>query len=324
MRDRCGRRRTSPCARRANGTTRSSRRIASRFTGATTASRRAPRSRSCPTMPPRSAESRCSTTATPRGRSRSRATARWCSRSRERIASTPPSRTSSWRRSGTNGVPRSPRRGAPGPPRKPGSGACTSWTAAAASAWAGPASRRTARDSSAAAVRRATPDALEHDGALSGSIGAVLDPICRHPRARASRSRPVGVGRVHDARGGQRQARRSRLPIGITTPTPRSAPSISRGPPRRWSCASWACLRRTPPCSRSWRGISSIRIRSCARRMPRCGANTGAQPLLWSQGISGDWPILLARIRTADGIPTIAQLFAAHHYWRRHGMMVDS
>jgi cyclic beta-1,2-glucan synthetase len=52
-------------------------------------------------------------------------------------------------------------------------------------------------------------------------------------------------------------------------------------------------------------------------------ANTGSQPLLWSHGISGDWPILLANIRDVHGLPTIAQLFAAHHYWRRRGMMVD-
>ncbi|HMC54554.1 MAG TPA: glucoamylase family protein [Gemmatimonadaceae bacterium] len=52
-------------------------------------------------------------------------------------------------------------------------------------------------------------------------------------------------------------------------------------------------------------------------------ANTGGQPMLWSHGISGDWPILLARIDSTDGILTITQLFAAHHYWRRRGMMVD-
>ena len=52
-------------------------------------------------------------------------------------------------------------------------------------------------------------------------------------------------------------------------------------------------------------------------------ANTGSQPLLWSHGISGDWPILLATIHDEDGVATAAQLFAAHHYWRRRGMMVD-
>jgi cyclic beta-1,2-glucan synthetase len=52
-------------------------------------------------------------------------------------------------------------------------------------------------------------------------------------------------------------------------------------------------------------------------------ANRGGQPLLWSQSISGDWPILLATIGDADGLPTLKQLFAAHHYWRRRGMTVD-
>ena len=49
----------------------------------------------------------------------------------------------------------------------------------------------------------------------------------------------------------------------------------------------------------------------------------GGQPMLWSQGVSGDWPILLATITGEDGLPTLTQLFAAHHYWRRRGMMVD-
>jgi cellobiose phosphorylase len=53
------------------------------------------------------------------------------------------------------------------------------------------------------------------------------------------------------------------------------------------------------------------------------GRNRGAQPILWGAGVSGDWPILLALIDTAEGLPTLRQLFAAHRYWRRRGMMVD-
>jgi cyclic beta-1,2-glucan synthetase len=52
-------------------------------------------------------------------------------------------------------------------------------------------------------------------------------------------------------------------------------------------------------------------------------AGQGPQPLLWSIGVSGDWPILLATIETEDGLPTLRQLLQAHHYWRRRGMMVD-
>ncbi len=51
--------------------------------------------------------------------------------------------------------------------------------------------------------------------------------------------------------------------------------------------------------------------------------NQGSQPLLWASGISGDWPIVLATIGTVDGLPTLRQLLAAHHYWRRRGMTVD-
>jgi cyclic beta-1,2-glucan synthetase len=49
----------------------------------------------------------------------------------------------------------------------------------------------------------------------------------------------------------------------------------------------------------------------------------GAQPLLWSIGLSGDWPILLALIDSEEGLPTLRQLLQAHHYWRRRGMTVD-
>ena len=53
-------------------------------------------------------------------------------------------------------------------------------------------------------------------------------------------------------------------------------------------------------------------------------ANQGSQPMLWAIGLSGDWPILLATIESAEGLPTLRQLLAAHQYWRRRGMMVDS
>jgi cyclic beta-1,2-glucan synthetase len=51
--------------------------------------------------------------------------------------------------------------------------------------------------------------------------------------------------------------------------------------------------------------------------------NRGAQPLLWAAGLSGDWPILLAIIDSPDGLPTLRQLLSAHRYWRRRGMQVD-
>jgi cyclic beta-1,2-glucan synthetase len=51
--------------------------------------------------------------------------------------------------------------------------------------------------------------------------------------------------------------------------------------------------------------------------------NRGSQPLLWTAGISGDAPTLLATIDSVDGLPTLRQLLAAHQYWRRRGLKVD-
>ena len=112
------------------------------------------------------------------------------------------------------------------------------------------------------------------DGALSGTTGAVLDPIFAL-RARV-RLRPGQVrdGRVHDARRRPRASRRSSSPIDTTTRTRRSARSISPGPPRRWSCASSTSRRPTRRSSRSWPATSSSPTPRSARRPGRSPAQS--------------------------------------------------
>jgi cyclic beta-1,2-glucan synthetase len=44
---------------------------------------------------------------------------------------------------------------------------------------------------------------------------------------------------------------------------------------------------------------------------------------LWSHGISGDLPIVLARIDEAEDMGIIRQLVRAHEYWRMKGLLVD-
>ena len=51
--------------------------------------------------------------------------------------------------------------------------------------------------------------------------------------------------------------------------------------------------------------------------------NRASQDTLWSLGISGDMPILQATIGSVGGLPMLRQLFAAHRYWRRRGLLVD-
>ena len=44
--------------------------------------------------------------------------------------------------------------------------------------------------------------------------------------------------------------------------------------------------------------------------------NKLGQPELWGLGISGDHPILLATLESPDGLPSVRQLLKVHHYWR--------
>ncbi len=53
----------------------------------------------------------------------------------------------------------------------------------------------------------------------------------------------------------------------------------------------------------------------------RQGAS-GPQPL-WSQGISGDLPIVLIRVENSDDLPVVRQLLQAHEYWGIKRLSVD-
>ena len=52
-------------------------------------------------------------------------------------------------------------------------------------------------------------------------------------------------------------------------------------------------------------------------------ANMLGQPGLWSFGISGDYPILLARLKRDADLDLLNKLLLAHTYWRKRGLMID-
>lgn len=52
-------------------------------------------------------------------------------------------------------------------------------------------------------------------------------------------------------------------------------------------------------------------------------ANTQAQQGLWKFGISGDVPILLVRVKDGDELGIVRQLVSAHTFWRINGLTVD-
>ncbi|HEX7242776.1 MAG TPA: glucoamylase family protein, partial [Longimicrobiaceae bacterium] len=166
------------------------------------------------------------------------------------------------------------------------------------------------------------PVALTVDGPLSGTTGAVLDPVfALRTRVRllpgqsasvafttlvaATRERAFELaGRYHDSSAAQRA-----LDLAWTSKQ-----------------VELRELGLTPADAALFQELAGCMLYPLPElRAPQeelC-RNQGSQPLLWESGISGDWPIVLAEIGTVDGLPTLRQLLAAHHYWRRRGMTVD-
>lgn len=52
-------------------------------------------------------------------------------------------------------------------------------------------------------------------------------------------------------------------------------------------------------------------------------ANNKGQSGLWPYSISGDYPILMARINSSDELPLVKDLLQAHAYWRNRSLKID-
>ena len=166
------------------------------------------------------------------------------------------------------------------------------------------------------------PVGLKTDGPLSGTTGAVLDPIfALRTRIKLARGQSASVAfttliaatrerafeladRYHDAHAAQRA-----LDLAWTS-----------------SQVELRELGLTPGDAATFQELAGhLLYGSAALRAPQSllRRNRGSQSLLWATGVSGDWPILLATIESDEGLPTLRQLLAAHRYWRRRGMTVD-
>ncbi|CAN5510517.1 glucoamylase family protein [soil metagenome] len=168
----------------------------------------------------------------------------------------------------------------------------------------------------------ATPKSLTEDGPLSGTTGAVLDPIF------ALRTR---------VRLGPGESAAVAFTTLVATSRERAFELADRydhlNAAQRALDLAWTSqqvelreLDLTPADAAVFQELAGcLFFPHPALRLPQheLYRNEGSQPLLWENGISGDWPIVLATINSADGITTLRQLLAAHHYWRRRGMTVD-
>jgi cyclic beta-1,2-glucan synthetase len=166
------------------------------------------------------------------------------------------------------------------------------------------------------------PDALRQDKPLSGSDGAVLDPIVaiRHriviePEQTAIVDLVTGVADTREAALGLIAKYRDR----------RMADRVLE---MAWT-HSHVVLRQiniTEADAQVYGRLAGAIVHADAalRADPAMiASNRRGQPGLWGYAISGDLPIVLLQIRSAANIELVRQLVQAHAYWRMKGLSVD-
>ncbi len=170
---------------------------------------------------------------------------------------------------------------------------------------------------------RGPADPVALDGrALSGTVGAVLDPIVSlRQRIRLA---PGGFVRLSFATG-MASSREGALAIAHKYHDPSAA------------ARTFALAYTQAQSTLRHMGITSDEAQLYERLASRVlytdrslgaapeapsGATLG-RPGLWAHGISGDLPILLVRVVEEDDIPLVRQVLQAQEYWRLKGLSAD-
>ena len=166
------------------------------------------------------------------------------------------------------------------------------------------------------------PRALDEGAELSGTVGAVLDPVLSL-RVRV-RIAPGGSAAVAFTTFVTSQKERA-IELADLYHDPYSA--------RRALDLSWAQAQAElrdlgiPPADAAlYQDLAGhLMFPHPGFRPPQSAVeeNKLGQTALWGLGISGDWPILLATIETSVGMPSVRQLLRTHHYWRLKGITCD-
>jgi cyclic beta-1,2-glucan synthetase len=171
---------------------------------------------------------------------------------------------------------------------------------------------RTARD----------PVAMDDDGPLSGRTGEVLDPVFA---IRARITVPAGGSAEASFTTFMADDREHALQLADLYCDPYSA--------RRALDLSWAQAQAelrelgiNPGDAALYQELAGHLLfpHAAFKALPtEAEGNRLGQSELWGLGISGDAPILLATINSADGLPSVRQLLKVHHYWRLKGIVCD-
>jgi cyclic beta-1,2-glucan synthetase len=170
---------------------------------------------------------------------------------------------------------------------------------------------------------RGPDDPIALDGrALSGTVGAVLDPIVSlRQRIRLA---PGGFVRLSFATG-MATSREGALAIAHKYHDPSAAARTfalaytqAQSTLRHMGISSDEAQLYERLASRVLYTDGSLR----ATHDPLTGPVLG-QPGLWAHGISGDLPILLVRVVEEDDLPLVRQVLQAQEYWRLKGLRAD-
>jgi cyclic beta-1,2-glucan synthetase len=170
---------------------------------------------------------------------------------------------------------------------------------------------------------RSPEDPAALDGrALSGTTGAVLDPIVSlRQRIRLA---PGGFVRLSFATG-MAVSRDGALAIAHKYHDPSAAARTftlafthAQSTQRHLGISSEDAQLFERLASRLLYADASLRAGP-----QELGRSLLGQPGLWAHGISGDLPVLLVRVASGDDVPLVQQVLQAQEYWRLKGLSAD-
>jgi cyclic beta-1,2-glucan synthetase len=169
--------------------------------------------------------------------------------------------------------------------------------------------------------RRNPADPAALKSRLTGTIGAVLDPI--FSLRRTVRLAP-GSSAVLSFATAVTDNRDAALAVADHYRSPIAA---GRAFELAWahSRVELVDLGLTPALSHLYQRLAGHLLfpPAALRATAAVMANRQGQPGLWRYGISGDLPILLVCISEGDGMPLARQALQAHAFWRGRGFVVD-
>ena len=166
------------------------------------------------------------------------------------------------------------------------------------------------------------PAAISDQRPLSNTTGTVLDPV--FASRRRMRIRPGGSVRI----AFWTFVGRSRDEVIALADRHREPTAFDRVTTLAWSQGQ---IERhhmgltSEQANQYQRLASHLLYANPALRAPSQTIERGAQPAsaLWAHGISGDLPIVLARIDDESELPFVRELLQAHEYWQRRQFDVD-